>query len=331
MDLTTRYLGLELANPLVAGAGPLTGELDNIRRLEDMGVGAVVLPSIFEEQMEHERDRIDELTTAGTDSFPEALSYFPAQATYAMDPQRYVDLVRRAVEAVDIPVVASLNGITNHGWIDYARQLEEAGAGAIELNVYFIPSDLSLSGRDVEQRYIDIVKGVKETVSCPVAVKIGPYFSAIGHMACRLDEAGADGLVLFNRFYEPDIDLAQLELVSDLELSTSYEMRLPLLWIGILSGRVKASLAASTGVEGADDVIKCLLAGADVVMTTSSLLRHGVGHIKRMLVGLEHWLGARELDSLDAIRGRMSHRNVADPAAFERANYIKMLQGYKSL
>lgn len=331
MDLTTRYLGLELRNPLVAGAGPLTGELDNIRRLEDMGVGAVVLPSVFEEQIKHERDVIDELTTAGIDSFPEALSYFPAQAAYAMDPQRYVDLVRRAVEAVDIPVVASFNGITNHGWIDYARQIEEAGAGAIELNVYFIPSDPDVSGRDVEQRYIDILKAVKETVTCPVAVKIGPYFSAVGHMACRLDEAGADGLVLFNRFYEPDIDLARLKLVSDLELSTAYEIRLPLLWIGILSGRVNASLAASTGVDGVDEVIKYLLAGADVVMTTSSLLRHGIGHVRRMLAGLEEWLAARDLDSVDAVRGRMSHRNVTDPTAFERANYIKMLQGYKAL
>lgn len=330
MDLTTRYLGLELTNPLVAGAGPVTGELDNIRRLEDAGVGAVVLPSIFEEQIEQEQHLIDEFTSAGVDSYAEALSYFPAQAAYAMDSQRYVDLVHRAVAAVDIPVVASLNGITNHGWIDFARRIEEAGASAIELNVYFIPSDLDLSGRDVEQRYIDILKAVKETVKCPVAVKIGPYFSAIGHMACRLDEAGADALVLFNRFYEPDIDLARLELVSDLELSRAYEIRLPLLWIGILSGRIKASLAASTGVDSVDEVVKYLLAGADTVMTTSSLLRHGIGHVKRILSGLEDWLAARDLESVNAIRGRMSHRNIADPTAFERANYIKVLQGYQS-
>ncbi len=328
MDLTTRYLGLELRNPLVAGAGPLTGELDNIRRLEDAGVGAVVLPSVFEEQIEQEQHLIDEFTTAGVDSYAEALSYFPAQTVYAMDPERYVDLVQRAVKAVDIPVVASLNGVTDQGWINYARRIEEAGASAIELNIYFIPSDLALSGREVEQRYLDVLKAVKETVTCPVAVKIGPYFSAIGHMALQLDEAGADGLVLFNRFYEPDIDLARLALVSDLELSRPYEIRLPLLWIGILSGRIKASLAASTGVDSINEVVKYLLAGADVIMTTSSLLRHGIGHVGQILAGLESWLAARDLETLQTIRGRMSHRNIADPTAFERANYIKVLQDY---
>ena len=325
MDLTTHYLGLELRNPLVAGAGPLTAELDNIRRLEDAGVGAVVLPSIFEEQIRQEQNLIDVFTNAGVDSYAEALSYFPAQAVYAMDPERYVDLVQRAVEAVDIPVVASLNGVTDQGWVDYARRIEEAGASAIELNIYFIPSDLDLSGRDVEQRYLDVLKAVKATVKCPVSVKIGPYFSAIGHMALQLDAAGADGLVLFNRFYEPDIDLARLELMSDLELSKPYEIRLPLLWIAVLAGRTKASLAASTGVDSIDEVVKYLLAGADVVMTTSSLLRHGVGHVSQILAELENWLAARGLDTLKTVRGRMSHRNIADPTAFERANYIKVL------
>ena len=325
MDLTTHYLGLELRNPLVAGAGPLTAELDNIRRLEDAGVGAVVLPSIFEEQIRQEQNLIDVFTNAGVDSYAEALSYFPAQAVYAMDPERYVDLVQRAVETVDIPVVASLNGVTDQGWVDYARRIEKAGASAIELNIYFIPSDLDLSGRDVEQRYLDVLKAVKATVKCPVSVKIGPYFSAIGHMALQLDAAGADGLVLFNRFYEPDIDLARLELMSDLELSKPYEIRLPLLWIAVLAGRTKASLAASTGVDSIDEVVKYLLAGADVVMTTSSLLRHGVGHVSQILAELENWLAARGLDTLKTVRGRMSHRNIADPTAFERANYIKVL------
>ena len=297
MDLTTHYLGLELRNPLVAGAGPLTAELDNIRRLEDAGVGAVVLPSIFEEQIRQEQNLIDVFTNAGVDSYAEALSYFPAQAVYAMDPERYVDLVQRAVEAVDIPVVASLNGVTDQGWVDYARRIEEAGASAIELNIYFIPSDLDLSGRDVEQRYLDVLKAVKATVKCPVSVKIGPYFSAIGHMALQLDAAGADGLVLFNRFYEPDIDLARLELMSDLELSKPYEIRLPLLWIAVLAGRTKASLAASTGVDS----------------------------VSQILAELENWLAARGLDTLKTVRGRMSHRNIADPTAFERANYIKVL------
>lgn len=331
MDLTTRYLGLKLRNPLIAGAGPLTGEIDNIRRLEDLGAAAVVLPSIFEEQIEHEQQVIERLIAVGIDSYGEALTYFPAQAAYAMNPERGVALVRRAVEAVDIPIVASINAVTDLGWTDYARQIEAAGASAIELNIYFIPSDLGLSPREVEQRYIDILKAVKRTVKIPLAIKIGPYFSAVGHMTRRLDQAGADGLVLFNHFYEPDIDLTRLALVSNLELSTPYEIRLPLLWIGVLSGRLKASLAASTGVDSAGEVVKYLLAGADVVMTTSSLLRHGLGHIKELLNGIEAWLAARDLESLEPLRGRMSHRNIAEPAAFERANYIKTLQGYKGL
>jgi dihydroorotate dehydrogenase (fumarate) len=248
-----------------------------------------------------------------------------------MDPDHYLGMVHSAVKAVEIPIIASLNGSTNHGWVQYARQLEHAGASAIELNIYFIPSDLELSGSAVEQRYVDIVKAVKATVRCPVAVKIGPYFSAVGQMAQRLVEAGADGLVLFNRFYEPDIDLARLALVSDLELSRPYEMRLPLLWIGVLYGRLKASLAASTGVDGVDEVLKYLLVGADVVMTTSALLRHGIGHMNKLLAELEAWLEARDLDSLTSIRGRMSQQNVKDAASFQRANYIKTLRGYKGV
>lgn len=330
MDLSTRYLGLMLKNPLIAGAGPLNRELDNIRRLEDCGAAALVLPSIFEEQVEHERQVIEELIATGSNSYAEALSYFPAQTAYAVGPERYLDLVRRARQAVAIPVIASLNGVSNHGWVDYARQIEAAGAAALELNVYFIASDTELSGREVEQRYLDILKAVKRAVTIPVAVKLVPYFSAFGHMARQLDHAGADGLVLFNRLYEPDIDLARLALVSTLELSGAYEMRLPLLWVGVLAGRIKASLAASTGVDRADDVVKYLLAGADVVMTTSSLLRHGVDHVKELLGGLQAWLEARELESLAAIRGRLSHRYVVDAGAYERANYIKTLQAYKA-
>lgn len=329
MDLTTHYLGLELPTPLVAGAGPLTGELDTIRRLEDLGAGAIVLPSIFEEQIEHEEQVIEALITVGTDSYGEALSYFPVQAAYAMDPERYLDCIRRAAASVAIPVIASLNGTTDHGWTAYARRIEEAGARALELNIYFIPSDLHLTGRDVEQRVLDIVRAVRKTVTIPVAVKIGPYFSAPGHVAIALVREGANGLVLFNRFYQPDIDLARLELVSDLEPSRAYEIRLPLLWISLLSGRVNTSLAASTGVESADEVVKYLLAGADVVMTTSSLLRHGVAHMRALREGLEAWLAARGLETVDAVRGRMSHRNVADRTSFERANYIKTLQFYR--
>lgn len=331
MDLTTRYLGMTLKSPLVASASPLNSSLDNIRRLEDFGAGAVVLPSIFEEQIEREQEIFDALMTTGIDTHSEALSYFPAQTAYAFDTDRYVEAVQKAVEHVDIPVIASLNGITDHGWIDYAERIEEAGASAIELNIYFIPSDLTLSGREVEARYLQVLKAVKATVRIPVSVKIGPYFSSPGHMALELEKAGADGLVLFNRFYEPDIDLAQLSLKPSLELSTPYEMRLPLLWIAVLSGQVKASLAATTGVESGDDVIKYLLAGADVVMTTSSILRHGLGHMKVLHDQFTAWLAARDLSSPDEIRGRLSHRNIANPEALERANYIKVLQGYQGV
>ena len=328
MDLTTRYLGLSLKSPLVAGASPLTGEVDNIRRLEDLGAGAVVLPSIFEEQIEQEEKLIEHLDTIGIDSYPEALTYFPAAASYRIGPAHYLEVLHHAAAATDIPIVGSLNGITDHGWVKYARQMEEAGADALELNIYFIPADSNTPGHEVEHRYITILKAVKQAVTIPVAVKLSPYFSAMGHMATQLVDAGADGLVLFNRFYEPDIDLGELALLPNLELSTATEIRLPLLWIGIMSGQVRASLAASTGVESADEVIKYLLAGADVVMTSSALLRHGVGYMKVLLDGLKSWLTARDLDTLDRIRGRLSQCNITDPAAFVRANYIRVLQGY---
>jgi len=330
MDLTTKYLGLSLRNPLVASASPLNADLGNIRRLEDAGAGAVVLPSLFEEQIDYEEQLLESLVTNGTDSFAEALTYFPAQIEYKGGPQNYLEVVRRAVEAVNIPVMASLNGITDSGWIDYARLIEEAGASAIELNIYWIPVDLALSGREVEQRYVDILRAVKESVAIPVAVKLNPYFSALGHMAVLLDQSGADGLVLFNRFYQPDIDLARLRLLTNLDLSAPNEIRLPLLWIGVLSGRLKASLAASSGVQSVDDVIKYLLAGADVVMTTSSLLKQGIGYLATLLGGLKDWLSAREIETLDRVRGQLSQRNVADPTAFERVNYIKILQGYEA-
>lgn len=330
MDLTTRYLGLTLQNPLVAGAGPLTGVLDDIRRLEDLGAGAVVLPSIFEEQIEQERQLVEDMGAIGMDSYPEALTYFPPPSTYRVRPGPYLEVLRHAAAAVDIPIVASLNGITNHGWVNYARQMQEAGADALELNVYMIHTALDTPGNEVEQHYISILKAVKQAVTIPVAVKLSPYFSAMGHMATQLVNAGADGLVLFNRFYQPDVDLAQLALLPNLELSTAKEIRLPLLWIGVLSGRLRASLAASTGVESTDEVIKYLLAGADVVMTTSALLRQGVGYMKVLLDGLKSWLAARDLDTLDRIRGRLSQRNIGDPTAFARANYIRVLQGYRS-
>jgi len=328
MDLTTRYLGLSLKSPLVASASPLNAQLDNLKMLQDFGAGAVVLPSVFEEQIVREQEIIEDLIDHGAESFGEALSYFPSQAAYAFDTSNHLALIEQAAEALDIPLIASLNGATDSGWVDYALDIESAGAKAIELNVFFVPSDPGLSGRDVEKRYAEIVHAVASAVKIPIAVKIGPYFSSPGHMAGELVKAGAKGLVLFNRFYEPDIDPQKLSVDTSLELSRSYEMRLPLLWIGVLAGRTEASLAATTGVETADDVIKYLLAGADVVMTTSALLRHGLSHMQVLSQGLQDWLSARDLGSPDAIRGQLSHSRIDNPEAYERANYIKILQGY---
>lgn len=328
MDLRTHYLGLVLKNPLVASASPLNVDLANIRALEDAGAAAVVLPSMFEEQLEREAEVMERLIHDSAESFPEALSYFPKHADYHPGPDLYLELLRKARDSVDIPVIASLNGITNHGWTDYARSVEEAGASAIELNIFFIPSDLTLDGRDVEKRYKEVLQAVKQATSLPVSVKLSPYFSAPGHMARGLAAEGAQGLVLFNRFYQPDIDLATLAVRRDLELSRRSEIRLPLLWIGLLAGRIDCSLAASTGVETSEEVIKYLLAGADVVMTTSALLRHGTSYIGVLLEYLVRWLEARDMD-LRQLRGSMSQRNLPDPEMFERANYMRILDSWK--
>ena len=326
MDLTTGYMGLELKNPLVASASPLNAELDNIRRLEDSGAAAIVLPSLFEEQIEMQMRHHETLTAMGFESSPEAQGYFPRSAEPG--PQQYLDLIRRASAAVDIPIIGSLNGTTDEGWIDYAKLIEEAGASGLELNIYFIPTDLSLSGRDVEQRYLEILLAVRPAIDIPLAVKLGPYFSAMGQVAMEFAAAGADALVLFNRFYQPDIDLAELRLLNDLQLSRANEIRLPLLWIAVLSGRIEASLAASTGVEDAEQVIKYLLAGADVVMTTSALLRNGPQYVEKLLAGTVSWLQARNIDSVSQIRGLLSQSRYRNPDSFGRANYMKILQGY---
>ena len=331
MDLTTEYMGLRLANPVIASASPLNGELGTLRSLEDHGAAAVVLPSIFEEQIVAERHEYELRTEVDASGFAEAQTYAPVHNEgYGFGPERYLDFLRRAKQAIGIPVIASLNCVTHASWVDYARSLQQAGADAIELNIYFIPADLAMTGREVEQRYLDILRAVKATVSIPIAVKIGPYFSAIGAMATALADNGADVLVLFNRFYQPDVDLATLRLSMDLELSTPAEIRLPLLWIAILYRRVRASLAASTGVETTDEIFKYLLAGADTVMTTASLLRHGPAHMKTLLDGLSTVLAARKIESLSDIRGRMSQKNIENPTQFERANYVKILQSYGS-
>ena len=331
MDLMTRYMGLRLSNPLIASASPLNSDLGMLRALEDHGAAAIVLPSIFEEQIAAERREFELRTEAAENVSAEAQSFFPAYNGYGFGPDRYLEIVRRAKQAIAIPIIASLNGTTHAGWVEYASGLQEAGADAIELNVYFIPADLALSGDAVERHYLDILAAVKAAVTIPVAVKISPYFSAIGAMVRALADGGADAVVLFNRFYQPNIDIATLRLSTDLELSTPAEIRLPLLWIAILYGRLPLSLAASTGVESADEVFKYLLAGADTVMTTSSLLRHGVGHMRTLLDGLSALLAAREINSLSDIRGRMSQQNLKNPTAYERANYVHILQGYHVL
>ncbi|MCC6877278.1 MAG: dihydroorotate dehydrogenase-like protein [Sandaracinaceae bacterium] len=327
-DLRTTYMGLELAHPVVASASPVSRATDGVRQLEDGGAAAVVMFSLFEEQIRHEAAAVDHLMALGAESFAESLSYFPTVPHFRVGPDRYLELGRRAREAVSIPVIASLNGVTSEGWIDYAKQLEHAGASAIELNVYQIPADLETSGRAVEEGTVAVLRAVKSSVSIPVAIKLSPFFSAFGHMAKQLDEAGADALVLFNRFYQPDLDVEKREVMPSLHLSTPDEIRLPLLWLAILRGRVSASLAATTGVHGGLEATKYVLAGADVVMSTSAVLMRGPSRLRAIAEGLEQWLDAHDYASVAQARGSMSQQRVKDPSAYERANYIRVLESY---
>jgi dihydroorotate dehydrogenase (fumarate) len=319
-------MGLTLRNPLVASASPLSLTVDRVRRLADAGVGAIVLYSLFEEQVRREAAEDARLLEAGTDSFAESLSYFPAPVDEESGPRRYLSLVERASAAVDVPVIGSLNGVTPGGWVDYARAMQDAGAAAIELNIYYLPGDPRISGRDVEQRHLDILARVKGAVSVPVAVKLSPHFSSTGEMALQLDEAGADALVLFNRFLQPDIDADALRVVPQIGLSSPAEARLPRTWIALLYGRVRASLAATTGVEGPDDVAKYLLAGADVVMTASALLRHGPEHATVLVDGLAEWMGRKGFTSVGELRGLLAVPADAEGAAYERAGYVGALR-----
>jgi len=328
MDLTTHYMGLQLKNPLVASASPHNADLGNIRHLEDSGAAAIVLPSIFEEQIEAEMLHRETLTAVDLEHSPEASGHLPE--ANQREPQQYLDLIHRAVEAVDIPIIGSLNGTTEEGWISYAKLIEEAGATSLELNIYFIPTDISLTGPEVEQRYLEILRAVRKAVDIPIAIKLNPYFSSIGQVAMEFVNAGADALVLFNRFYQPNVDLTELRLHNDLQLSKAIEIGVPLLWIAVLSGRIDASLAASTGVENSDEqVLKYLLAGADVVMTTSALLRNGPHYVKELLASTVSWLSERDIESVGQIRGLLSQRNFRNPDSFGRANYMKILQGYE--
>jgi dihydroorotate dehydrogenase (fumarate) len=331
MDMRTVYLGLDLAHPVIASAGPTSATLDGIRRLEDGGAAAVVTASLFEEQLLSENAVLDDLLETSAESFGEATSYFPDLAERRVGPDAYLKLIREASEACSIPIIGSLNGVTTSGWTEHARQIEQAGARALELNIFHIPADINTSAREVEQRYLDTVRQVTSAVSIPVAVKLNPFFSATGEMARQFVEAGAAGLVLFNRFYQPDFDLDALEVSPSLDLSTAAEIRLPLLWIAILHGRLNCSLAATRGIEGPEQVVKYLLAGADAVMSTSAVLRHGPGHLGVLRDGLRAWMEKRGYTSVSQMKGSMSQRNVADPEAFERANYVRILQGYREL
>jgi len=330
-ELTTRYLGFNLRTPLVASASPLSHDIDSIRRLEDAGASAVVLYSLFEEQIHRETLELDYYLSSGTESFPESLSYFPEPAEFKNGPEEYLDHIRAAKEAVKIPVIASLNGSSVGGWIQYATQMEEAGADAIECNIYWIVTDPNVTSEQVEQRYLDIVRAVKSAVHIPVAVKLSPFFSNFPRMAKELDEAGASGLVLFNRFYQPDIDLEALEVTPNVLLSTPQAMRLPLTWTAILRGRVKASLAATSGIHQAEDVVKLLLVGADVTMLCSSLLRNGIEHLAIIESDLRAWMEAHEYESVQQMQGSMSQMRCQDPSAFERAQYMRAVKSVPTM
>ena len=324
--LTTRYLGLKLRTPLVPSASPLSQEIGVIRRLEDAGASAIVLYSLFEEQLRQESLELDHHLSAGTESFSESMTFFPQASEFRLGPDGYLDHIRKAKEAVDIPVIASLNGATVGGWAKFARAIEQAGADALECNIYYIPTNLDQKAAEVEQTYIDIVWAVKSAISIPVAVKISPFFTNFANMAKRLDDAGADGLVLFNRFYQPDIDLDELEIRPNVLLSTPQALRLPLTWIGILFGRIQASLAATSGVHDPQDVIKLLMVGADVTMLCSSLLRNGIDHLRQIENGLVDWMEQHEYESVDQMQGSMSQLRCPDPGAFERAQYMRAVK-----
>ena len=328
MDLSTNYLGLELAHPVVASANPIAREFDGIRRLEDGGCAAVVMPSIYEEEIEAEDTALAELIDRGSLAHPEAASYFPSPAWQVGGLSGRIETLRRASEACQIPVIASLNGSTPAGWLEVARELEEAGAAAIELNIYRVPADPRLDGRAVEEQWLETVRTVRQAVRLPLAVKIGPWLSSPANFATRLVEAGAGGLVMFNRFYEPDIDLSVLRPKPDLQLSQPYEIRQALMWIALLSGKVDASLAATSGVQTHEEVVKYLLAGADIVMTASSLLRNGPQHAQALRSGLEDWMSGRGFASVNELRGRLAASRLAEPEDYVRAQYIQILTGY---
>lgn len=331
IDLSTTYLGLKLKTPLVVSASPLSRDVDGIRHLEDAGASAVVLYSLFEEQLRQEEMDLDYHLQAGTESFAESLTYFPQPSEFLTGPEGYLKHISKAKKAVKIPIIASLNGSTLGGWTQFAGEIESAGADAIECNIYSIPTDPDLASADIEKNYLDIIRAVKAAVKIPVAVKLSPFFSNLSNFARQLDAAGADGLVLFNRFYQPDIDLEELEIRPNVLLSGPQSLRLPLTWIGILHGRVKADLAATGGVHNADDIVKLLMVGANVTMVCSSLMRHGVNHLRHLDHELRSWMEEHEYESVKQMRGSMSQQRCPDPSAFERAQYMRAVKGMQHI
>lgn len=329
MDLSTTYLGLKLKNPIVPSASPLSKNLDSLRLLEEAGAAAVVMQSLFEEQITMESMQLEHYLTYGSQTQSEALSYFPEAASYNIGPEAYLDLVGKAKKAVRIPIIASLNGISAGGWTRYARLIEQAGADALELNVYFIPANMDTPGTEIEEMYLDVLRSVKDKIKIPVSVKMSPYFSSVANMAKRLVDSGAQGLVLFNRFYQPDFDLENLEVSPNLVLSGPYALRLPLRWTAILHGRLKADLAISSGVHTHEDVLKAMMAGANVSQMASELLQNGLGRIQQILTSMSEWMKEHEYESVAQMRGSMSQMHVAEPAVFERANYMKVLQSFR--
>lgn len=329
MDLSTSYMGLKLKNPIIASASPLSEKVDTVKALEDAGAAAVVVYSLFEEQLMHEENALDFYLTSTAESYAEAVTYFPKPFEFKLGPEEYLNHIAKLKKAVNIPVIGSINGVSVGGWVKFAKSLQDAGADAIELNVYYVPTDMNIVGSQIEQIYVNTLKAVKENVKIPVAMKLSPYFSSMSNMVHKLDQAGADALVMFNRFYQPDFDLDKLEVTPNLALSSNWELRLPLRWIAILYGKIKANMAATSGIQDYPDVIKVMMAGGDAAMMCSELLRNGIGRIHQILSGLEKWMDEKEYESISMMKGSMSQKSVAEPSAFERANYMKMLQSYK--
>ena len=329
-NLSTTYLGLNLKNPVVASASPISKNLDGFKKLEDAGASAVVMYSLFEEQITHDSLALDHYLSRGTETFAEALTYFPDLDHYNIGPEAYLDLIAKAKKAVSIPVIGSLNGVSAGGWLSYAKKIEQAGADALELNVYYLSTDPSLAAAELEENYIDLVKSVRSQISIPLAVKLGSNFTALPNITSRLAGAGANGLVLFNRFLQPDLDIETLEVTPNLQLSTSAELRTPLRWTAILYGRIQADLALTGGVHTAQDVLKSMMAGAKVTMLASELLQNGIGRVAEIIKDMEAWMEEFEYVSIAQMQGSMSQQAVAEPAAFERANYMKALQSFDS-